>query len=88
MTNRRNAGWAISLLQRDDLKEANARFSKALQLQPNDSEANIGLAKVFMTMDQPEKAEPLLRHAIELDPTSALAHFRLSTVYRQTGRHG
>jgi Tfp pilus assembly protein PilF len=39
-----------------------------------------------MTMDQPQKAEPLLQQAIKLDPTSALAHFRLSTVYRQTDR--
>jgi Tfp pilus assembly protein PilF len=37
-------------------------------------------------MNQPRKAEPLLRHALQIDPTSALAHFRLSTVYRQTGR--
>jgi tetratricopeptide (TPR) repeat protein len=73
-------------LQRDDLKVANVRFSRALQLQPNDSDADIGLAKVFMTMDQPLKAEPLLLHALKLDPTSPLAHFRLSTVYRQTGR--
>jgi Tfp pilus assembly protein PilF len=39
-----------------------------------------------MTMDQPQQAEPLLQHALELDPTSAMAHFRLSTLYRQTGR--
>jgi Tfp pilus assembly protein PilF len=39
-----------------------------------------------MSTDQPQKAEPLLEHAIQLDPTSAVAHFRLSTVYRQEGR--
>jgi len=44
------------------------------------------LAKVFMAMGQPQKAEPLLDRAIQLDPTSALAHFRLGTVYRQLGR--
>jgi Tfp pilus assembly protein PilF len=37
-------------------------------------------------MDQPQKAQPLLEHAIQLDPTSAVAHFRLSAVYRETGR--
>ena len=39
-----------------------------------------------MSMDQPEKAEPPLKRALQLDPTSAVAHFRLSTVYRQMGR--
>jgi lipopolysaccharide biosynthesis regulator YciM len=46
----------------------------------------MGLAKVLIAMDQPQKAEPLLEHAIQLDPTSAVAHFRLGTVYRQEGR--
>jgi tetratricopeptide (TPR) repeat protein len=73
-------------LHRGDVKEANDRYTRALQLQPGDPEASIGLAKVLMTMDQPQKAEPLLRHALQLEPTSAVAHFRLSAIYRQTGR--
>jgi tetratricopeptide (TPR) repeat protein len=73
-------------LHRGDLKEANDRYARALQLQPGDPEASIGLAKVLMTMDQPQKAEPLLNHALQLEPTSAVAHFRLSAIYRQTGR--
>ncbi|MFI5071460.1 MAG: tetratricopeptide repeat protein, partial [Terriglobales bacterium] len=57
-----------------------------LHLQPNDPEANIGLAKVEMALNQPQEAEKLLQHAIQLDPTIPVAHFRLSTIYRQTGR--
>jgi tetratricopeptide (TPR) repeat protein len=72
--------------QKNDLKEAFDRYSRAIQLQPGDPEASIGLAKVLMAMDQPQKAEPLLVHAIALDPTSAVAHFRLGTVYRELGR--
>lgn len=72
--------------QRSDFKEALERYTRAVKLQPGDLEANIGLAKVLIAMDQPQKAEPLLEHAIQLDPTSALAHFRLGTVYRQEGR--
>jgi len=53
---------------------------------PNDPEASIGLAKALMAMNQPEKALPLLENAVKLDPTSAVAHFRLSTIYRQMGR--
>jgi len=33
-----------------------------------------------------EEAEVLLKRALQLDPTSAVAHFRLSTVYRRMGR--
>ena len=73
-------------LQRNDLEQANQRFTTATELQPNDPEASVGLAKVSMAMGQPQKAEVLLAHALQLDPTSAVAHFRLSTVYRQLGR--
>jgi Flp pilus assembly protein TadD len=57
-----------------------------VQLRPDDAEASLGLAKVLMQMGQPERAEQVLEHAVQLDPTSAVAHFRLSTLYRQTGR--
>jgi tetratricopeptide (TPR) repeat protein len=72
--------------QKNVLKEAFDRYTRAVQLQPEDPEASIGLAKVLMAMDQPQNAEPLLVHAIALDPTSAVAHFRLGTVYRELGR--
>jgi len=72
--------------QANDEKAAYEHYSKALQLKPNDPEASLGMAKVLMSMHQPEKAEPLLQHALQLDPTSAVAHFRLGTIYRQTGR--
>jgi len=72
--------------QRADFKEAFERYTRALHLQPGDPEASVGLAKVLMSTDQPQKAEPLLEHAIQLDPTSAVAHFRLGTLYRQMGR--
>src|SRR4029077_5225510 len=62
------------------------RFSEAVKLRPNDPEASIGAAKVAIAMQNPAKAESLLVHAIQLDPTSAVAHFRLSAVYRQMGR--
>lgn len=72
--------------RKNELNAASDHFTRALQLRSDDPEADIGLAKVLMAMNQPQKAEPLLEHAIQLDPTSAVAHFRLSTVYRQTGR--
>ena len=73
-------------IRTNDLQGATQHYNRALQLRPNDPEANIGLAKVLMSRDQPQKAEPLLQRALRSDPTSAVAHYRLSAVYRQTGR--
>jgi tetratricopeptide (TPR) repeat protein len=71
--------------ERGNQKEAYEYYSRALQLQPNDPEANIDLAKL-VSMNQPEKAEALLQRAIQLDPTIAVAHYRLSLLYRNAGR--
>jgi Flp pilus assembly protein TadD len=68
------------------LKQAQERYARAVELRPDDPDANLGLAKVFMDMGNPKEAQPLIEKAIQLDPTSAVAHFRLSTVYRQLGR--
>jgi tetratricopeptide (TPR) repeat protein len=70
-----------------DLKESYSHYDRAVQLQPLDSEAAIGLAKALVSMNQPDKALPLLEHAVQEDPTSSLAHFRLSALYRKLGRN-
>jgi tetratricopeptide (TPR) repeat protein len=72
--------------RRGDVEQSYGHYSRAVQLQPNDAEADIGLAKALMLMNQPDKAEALLKRALQTDPTSAVAHFRLSTLYRQTGQ--
>jgi tetratricopeptide (TPR) repeat protein len=72
---------------RGDQTAAAEHYERALKIQPNDPEANIGLAKMLMTMNQTAKAVPLLELAVKLDPTNAVAHFRLSTAYRQLGKH-
>lgn len=77
--------------QNGNLKAASDHYTRAIELQPSDPEASIGLAKVLMSLNDSQKndaqkAEQLLQRALELDPTSAVAHFRLSTIYRQAGR--
>lgn len=69
-----------------DLKSAFAHFSKAVQIQPDDADANLGLAKTLMSMRETQKAGVYLEHAAKLDPYNAAIHFRLSALYRQTGR--
>jgi cytochrome c-type biogenesis protein CcmH/NrfG len=74
-------------VQSGDTKEAFADYSQAVELQPNDAVALAGLAEVLVVQQQPAKALPLLERAVQLDPTSASAHYRLSTLYRHAGRN-
>lgn len=70
----------------NDLSGAVSHYSRALELQPQDPEANLGLAKALMDMKQTKRAQALLEEAVRMDPSSAEAHFRLATIYRETGR--
>lgn len=72
--------------RRSDLKDAFARYSRAVELQPNDADANLGLAKVLIAMSQPEKAQPLLEHSAQLDPFNAATRYHLAAIYRHLGR--
>jgi tetratricopeptide (TPR) repeat protein len=69
-----------------DLKGSLSHYSEALRVQPDDLEANLGMAKVLIEMNETTKAEAFAERALQIDPTSAEAHFRLSTIYRQERR--
>lgn len=70
---------------RGDLKSAYAGYSRALKLQPNDSDACIGLAKVLVLMNRRKEALGMFERAVQIDPTDYVAHYRLSTLYREAG---
>jgi tetratricopeptide (TPR) repeat protein len=72
--------------RRGDLKAAYTDDSRALQLDPTDSDACTELAKVLEQMDKNDDAQQLLERAIKIDPANYVAHFRLSTLYRQQGK--
>jgi tetratricopeptide (TPR) repeat protein len=82
------AELAIGVLaaQRGDLKTAYADESRAIEMEPNDTDACTELAKVLIQMDQKDEARKLLEHAVQIDPSNYVAHFRLSTLYRQQGK--
>jgi tetratricopeptide (TPR) repeat protein len=69
-----------------DSSQALQYYNTALRLQPQDAEANFGLAKTLIAMNEQAKALPILERAVQLEPTNAAAHFRLSTIYREMGR--
>lgn len=72
--------------KRNETKAAYAHYRRALELQPNDLDANLGLARALIAVQQPDKAEPLLQRAIQIEPTHAIAHYRLAALYRSAGR--
>jgi cytochrome c-type biogenesis protein CcmH/NrfG len=69
-----------------DTKAAYDYYSRALQLQPDDGDAALEMAKILVTMNQNDKAQQLLEHAIQIDPSNSVAHYRLSTLYRRQGK--
>ena len=71
---------------RGNTKQAFAEYSKAVELAPGDSDAKLGLAKILIGMNQQDKAQALLEQTVQLEPTNAVAHYRLGMLYRQAGR--
>jgi len=71
---------------RGETKQAFDDYSKAVTLRPGDANAQLGLAKALIEMNQQEKALPLLEVSAQLEPTNATVHYRLATLYRKMGR--
>jgi Tfp pilus assembly protein PilF len=72
--------------QRGNIDLSYKEYTKAVELQPADADAKLGLAKTLIAMNQADKALPLLEDAVRLEPTNATAHYRLATLYRKLGR--
>jgi Tfp pilus assembly protein PilF len=72
--------------EQGDYKAAQQDYAKALALQPRDADAETDLAGTWIAVNESDKALPLLESAIKDDPTNVVAHFKLSTLYRQLGR--
>jgi tetratricopeptide (TPR) repeat protein len=65
-----------------DYVGAFARYQHAYKLDPNEIEAQLGLAKLLMTQQKPEQAIKYLREAVQSDPLNGEAHYRLGLAYR------
>jgi TolB-like protein/DNA-binding SARP family transcriptional activator/cytochrome c-type biogenesis protein CcmH/NrfG len=86
-------GWALLYrpYSRENRQEARRLFERAIATDPNTVGALIGLAYVLQgRSDSPaedrERADGLLRHALDLEPNRASAHFVLGLVRRSKGR--
>jgi len=72
--------------QRGDFQKSFEEYSKAVKLQPGEADAKLGLAKTLIELNETDKALPLLEQTLQDDPTNAIAHYRLGTLYRKEGR--
>jgi TolB-like protein/DNA-binding SARP family transcriptional activator/Flp pilus assembly protein TadD len=86
-------GWAIlySPYSREKWAEARRLFERAFAKDPDTVDALIGLAHVLLgysnsPVDDRQRADALLRRALELRPNRASAHFVLGTLRRHQGR--
>src|SRR6185437_13596541 len=73
-------------LQSSDLDAALKHYQRALTLQPGDADACLGIGRTLIQMHRAAEAEPYLKRSVQLEPFTAAAHYRLSLVYRSTGR--
>ncbi len=72
----------IALL-RADSENAYAHYTRAFALNPGDTETQLGLGRVLMTMEKPQEAKKYLEMAIQSDPLNGAAHYRLALAYRR-----
>ena len=79
---RRNANSAGSRCRSPHLDQAFAHYQRAYQLNPNEVQAQMGLAKLLMMQEKPQEAIKYLRMAVQSDPLNGEAHYRLA---RPTG---
>ncbi|MGB6804945.1 MAG: tetratricopeptide repeat protein, partial [Candidatus Sulfotelmatobacter sp.] len=76
-------GLGAIALSQSDLDQALAHYQRAYKLNPNEVEAQLGLARVLMMQQKPKEAVNYLRAAIEADPLNSEAHYRLASAYRR-----
>jgi predicted Zn-dependent protease len=68
------------------LDAAYKSYARALELQPNYADAQIGMGRVLARMGQPDKAVGYLLAGARLDPVNSNVHNRLAQLYQKMGR--
>lgn len=63
--------------------QALTHYKRAIELNPKDTQAQMGLAGVLEMQENHEQAAAYLRMAIASDPFNATAHYRLSQIARE-----
>ncbi len=71
--------------RRSQFEESLEHFSKAIQVQPDFEEAQIGLSRSLLNLGRPREALTHLREAVGLNPQNEVPHFLLASAYKALG---
>ena len=80
-TNGRRAG-----VDRDLLDRAVNQHEKILEIEPNDTDSLLKLSGFYQALEQPDKAEGVLKRLLEIDPDSAEGLANLARLYLSQGK--
>jgi protein O-GlcNAc transferase len=82
------AHWRLGLwlLDRNDTEGAEREFARAGELDPRDMSSAVGLARVHLQRQQPQRAADVLESALAKTPGDRYALQLLGTAYRRLGR--
>jgi tetratricopeptide (TPR) repeat protein len=70
-------------LSQSQMDQAFAHYQRAYQINSNEVQAQMGLAKVLMVQEKPQEAIQYLRMAVQSDPLNGAAHYQLGIAYRR-----
>ena len=80
------SNYGLILKNKGEYKKAEASLRKAIELNPNWSEAHNNIGTIQKDLGKLNEAEASLRKAIELNPNSVNAHSNLGNVLRDLGK--
>jgi tetratricopeptide (TPR) repeat protein len=66
-------------------EDAYKHYMRAYDLNPNDLDAQMGIAEDLMVRERPKEAIPYLRNVVDADPLNTEARYRLALAYRNVG---
>ncbi len=86
---KKNSGPYINLgtlfLEQNQVAEAVAYLSEAVEISPEESRAHEQLGKAYSRQNDLERAQSELEKAVSLSPKNAALHFMLGQLYRKRG---
>lgn len=80
-----NLGYAY--YNKQDYRQAESYYLKALELEPKFTTAMVGLARTYLASQRTPAALTLLENAVKQNPRSAALFFELGQAYKLSGRY-